>query len=90
MALDKNDLLAIRTVVREEIQAEIAPIKKEIAFLKAQIIWIKKQLKKMDDKFVRFFNFLDGDWSRLARRIDMHDRHANLDTKALTDPSRIS
>ena len=44
---------------------------------------VKNNLKEIDKKFDKLFNFLDRDWSKLARRISYHDDLHGVDTKNL-------
>lgn len=55
MALTKNDLSAIRTVVKEEVKIQIDPLKKDI--------------KKLDEKFIKLFNFLDREILNIKSKV---------------------
>lgn len=70
MVLTKSDLSAIRQVVK----GETDPIKSDLMI-------VKKDVKGLNKKFTRLFNFLDKEWSKLKRRADYFDEHLGIDTK---------
>ncbi len=58
MGLTKSDLKAIRQVVKEE--------------TKPQFKKTDKKIDTINDKFDKLFNFLDKDWSKLKKRVDVY------------------
>lgn len=54
--------------------------------VKGEINPLKKDIKKIDKKFDKLFNFLDKEWSKLSRRVDIHDKYSNVDTKEMVSP----
>lgn len=61
--LTKKDLQLIRAVVREEIGAELEPIKKDIKTIKSDIVHIRKDSKTV-------VNFFDKEYLDLRNRIE--------------------
>ena len=72
MSLTKSDLQAIDQLLEKR----IGPLEKGHES-------IKKDLKKINKKFDKLFNFLDREWSKLAKRISYHDDLHGIDTKNL-------
>ena len=72
MSLTKSDLQAIDQLLEKR----IGPLEKGQES-------IKKDLKKINKKFDKLFNFLDREWSKLAKRISYHDDLHGIDTKNL-------
>lgn len=64
MTLTKEDLSAIRGVVREEIKVEVAPI--------------KKSLIRIEKKFDELFNFLDKKYLEVRRDVQVIQKHLHL------------
>ncbi len=65
MALTKSDLFAIRRIFRGEVKTETASIKSDLKI-------VKKDVKSLDSKFTKLFDFIDKDWSKLKKRVDVY------------------
>jgi len=64
MTLTKQDLFAIRGVVREEIKKEVSPI--------------KKSLVKIEKKFDELFDFLDEKYLEVKKDVRKIQNHLHL------------
>lgn len=75
MALTKNDLQQIRSIVREEVRDEVKvqldPVHKEIKTIKKDIVHIRKDINTI-------INFFDREYLELRSRIERIEDYLKL------------
>lgn len=69
--LTKDDLKEIRGVVREEIKAEIDPLKKDVKTLKSDVSAIRKDIKQI-------VTFFDHEYLELRERVEKIEDHLGI------------
>ena len=69
--LTNQDLNQIRGIVKEEISAEVGPLKKDIKTLKSDVAEIRKDIK-------RIVNFFDREYLELRNRVENIEQHLGI------------
>lgn len=73
--LTKDDLNQIRTVVKEEVQAETKPIKAEMQGMKTEMRDMKQALTRIEQKLDREVTDLAENMGEIMNKLDVLDDH---------------
>ena len=83
--LTKDDLTAIRNIVRSEVKEEVSPLKKDVTSLKndvgtlkKDVNVLKKDVKSMKKDIETIVSFFDNETIGLSKRVDRIEKHLNM------------